>query len=482
MTSIVETAVRVVGSKAIAGISAFNRWRLPERVGPHPLLTGIHQPMTEELTLADLPVSGTIPPELDGRYLRIGPNPIDADPRSYHWFTGDGMVHGIRIADGATRWYRNRWIRSAQVGKATGRAAAPGPRHGGFDTVNTSVVAHAGAAYALVEAGSTPVRLDETMDAQRYSDFEGTLAGSFTAHPHRDPLTGDLHAICYEAIDPGRIRHVVVDADGRVRREVTIPVADGPMIHDCALTRRFVLILDLPITLSLRTVLGGREFPYRWNPAHAARLGLLPRDGGADDIVWIGLDPCFVFHTANAYDLPDGRIVLDAIVYDRMFGPDRGAGDHGPDEGPRGFERWTIDPVARTVERRTLDATPQELPRIDERRVGQPYRYAYVLGLPDRITPELVGEAPLYKHDLETGARAVHAFGAGRVAGEFMFVPRTPDATEDDGWLMGLVVEPGDAGTTLEIIDARAFAGPAIASVRLPHRVPPGFHGTWVPA
>ena len=474
--ALIEGAVRGVSSPVITGIAAFNRWRLPPRDAPHPLLTGIHLPMTEELTLTDISVEGIIPPELDGRYVRIGPNPADPDPRSYHFFTGDGMLHGIRIAGGKAHWYRNRWIRSKAVAKARGTTPAPGPRHI-FDTVNTSILGHAGGAYALVEAGSTPVRFGEALDEQRFDDFGGTLPGSFTAHPRRDPATGELHAICYEATDPNRVRYNVVDTEGHVRRSVVIPVSHGPLIHDCAITGRFVIVLDLPLTLSLRTVISGRGFPYRWNSNHPARVGLLPRDGDAEDMIWIDLDPCFVFHTANAYDLPDGRVVLDVIAYDRMFSDE----NEGPDTNPRGFERWTIDPIARTIVQRMIDDVPQELPQIDERRTGQPYRYAYAMGLPDVIGETLVGEAPLFKHDLEAGSRQSHVFGPGRIAGEFMFVPRGSDTAEDDGWLIGLVIDAGQTSTALEIIDARAIEQAPVAVIRLSHRVPPGIHGTWLP-
>lgn len=475
-TGLVGGVVRAVSSPIISGIASFNRWRLPVLDAPHPLLTGIHQPMTEELTLTDLAVDGVIPPELDGRYIRIGPNPVAPDPRSYHFFAGDGMLHGFRIADGRARWYRNRWIRSTEVAKVLGIAAAPGPRHI-FDTVNTSILGHGGAAFALVEAGSTPVRFGEELDDQSYDDFGGTLPGSFTAHPRRDPDTGELHAICYEANDPNRIRYNVVGTDGRVRRSVIIPVVHGPLIHDCAITARYILILDLPLTLSLKTVMAGHGFPYRWNAGHPARIGLLPREGGGDDVKWLSIDPCFVFHNANAHDLPDGRLVLDVIAYDSMFD----GKNSGPDTLPRGFERWTIDPVAGTVDRAAIDITPQELPRVDERRIGRPYRFAYAMGLPEHIGPTLVGESPLFKHDLETGTRWAHSFGAGEVPGEFVFVPRSADAEEDDGWLIGLVICADVASSALQIIDARQIEQPPVASIRLPHRIPPGIHGAWLP-
>src|ERR1700743_2509849 len=112
MTGVVETAIRTALTKGVTALAAINRARMPAPKGPHPFLTGLHAPMREEKTIEDLGVTGAIPSALDGRYLRIGPNPIPADPRSYHWFTGDGMVHGLRLEGGRARWYRNRWIRS----------------------------------------------------------------------------------------------------------------------------------------------------------------------------------------------------------------------------------------------------------------------------------------------------------------------------------------------------------------------------------
>ena len=110
------------------------------------------------MTITDLAVTGTIPAALDGRYLRIGPNPVTPpNPAAYHWFIGDGMVHGVRLEGGKAMWYRNRWVRSKAVSAALGEPAAPGPRSGMSDTVNTNVLGHAGKTWALVEAGGFPL-------------------------------------------------------------------------------------------------------------------------------------------------------------------------------------------------------------------------------------------------------------------------------------------------------------------------------------
>lgn len=478
MSSPVETAIRATVTKGLGAIAGFNRSRLAARRTSNPYLEGVHRPMDAELTLEDLAVTGSIPPELDGRYVRIGPNPASPPvPAAYHWFVGDGMVHGVRLKAGKALWYRNRWIRSRAVSRALGEPEAPGPRNGLSDTVNTNVLGHAGALWALVEAGGYPVRLGEDLETLAHDPFGGTLKGGFTAHPHLDPDSGEMHAICYEGPELNSIRHVVVSPEGRVTRELSIPVRNGPSIHDCMITRNYVIILDLPVTFSMKTLLAGHPFPYRWNPDHRARVGLLPRTGTADEVIWCDVAPCYVFHPCNGYETDDGKVILDVCAHDTMF-----AGEVlGPNSASTPFERWTIDPAARSVDRRVIDPDGQEFPRPNETRLGKPYRYAYAMALPAGFDAAHPDQTRLFKHDLETGTRQVHDFGAGRLPGEFVFVPRPTAGAEDDGWLMGYVVNLASETTDLVILNADDFEGPPQASIRIPHRIPPGFHGNWAP-
>lgn len=479
MVSAVETAIRSVVTKGVMTIADFNRERLKPPEAPHPFLNGIHSPMTDERTITDLAVTGDIPAELDGRYIRIGPNPASPpNPASYHWFLGDGMVHGVRLKGGRAEWYRNRWIKSNAVAQATGMAAAPGPRHGRSDNVNTNVLGHGGSIWTVVEAGGYPARIDENLETIAYDPFADTLKGSFSAHPHLDPDTGELHAICYEGTDQNTIRHVVVTKDGRVRREEPIRVQHGPSIHDCMITASYVIILDLPVTFSMKRLLSGQGFPYAWNPNHQARVGLLPREGTNDDVVWCDVSPCYVFHPSNAFETEDGTVILDVCAHNSMFAESA----QGPDSEACPFERWTIDPVARTVRRRVLDIDPQEFPRPNENYMGKPYRYAYTLALPRDRDPAFVNSSRIFKQDLVDRQREVHDFGPGRVPGEFVFVPRKAGKTEDDGWLMGYVINIDTETTDLVILDARNFEGSPVASIHIPHRIPPGFHGNWVPS
>jgi carotenoid cleavage dioxygenase len=427
-------------------------------------------PVREEVTAHDLAVTGTIPAELDGRLVRIGPNPITPpDPATHHWFLGTGMVHGVRLRDGRAEWYRNRYVRDADVAAAQGVDRLPGdrPEDG---VVNTHVIGHAGRTFALVEAGSWPIELGDELDSLDRCNFDGTLDGAFAAHPKLDPATGELHAITYNwAWD--HVRHVVVGPDARVRRELRVPLADGPMVHDCAITERFVVLLDLPVTFDMDAAAAGASLPYRWNPSHPPRVGLLPRSGGAEDVQWIEAPLCYVFHTLNAYDLDDGRVVVDLVRHPRMF--DRVT--NAPDEGPPRLERWTIDPAASAVRVTELDDASQEFPRIDERLVGRRHRFGYTATI-DGLTP-----GPTLKHDLDAGTREVHDHGPGRAAMEPVFVPRSADAAEDDGWVLTTVHDATTGLGDVVIVHAQDFTGEPVATIHLPARVPFGFHGSWIP-
>lgn len=276
--------------------------KMRQRVPYHPanpFLEGPFAPVTHESIRTDLAVDGQLPESLDGLYLRIGPNPLKVDnPATYHWFTGEGMVHGVRLREGRAEWYRNRWVGSDAVRETLKQPRTPGPRRGVSDVVNTNVYRHAGRIWASTEAGVLPVELNESLDTVRYGYFDADASRlPFTAHPHEDPRTGALHAICYDATNPRAVQYVVIDAQGRLAHEAAIPVRHGPMIHDCAVSRSQVVVLDLPVTLSWRALLTGASFPYRWNPRHTARVGLIPKGGQASGMRWWSVDPCAVFHT-----------------------------------------------------------------------------------------------------------------------------------------------------------------------------------------
>ena len=443
----------------------------------NPYLAGNFGPVDVETTAVDLPVTGTLPSELRGRYLRNGPNPVTVDdPSRYHWFTGSGMLHGVGIEDGRATWYRNRYVRSDTVTEVKGWPRTPGPRHGMSDgTANTNVISHAGRTFAIVEAGGLPMELDDELGTISSSDFDGTLPGSFTAHPKRDPHTGELHAVVYYW-EWDHIEYVVVGTDARVRKVVDVPVPGKPMVHDCAITETSVLLFDLPCHFDLDLAMHGVTFPYRWNDAFAARVGVLQRDGEAGDVRWCELDdPCYVFHPLNAYDEDDGTIVVDVVRHPAMFSTDF----LGPNEGPTRLERWRLDPAAGKVRSDVISDRYQEFPRHDERLVGRRHRFGYATETESNPAGGIAFSS-LLKIDVDRAETAVHDVGAGRAGMEPVFVPRAPDAAEDDGWVLAYVHDATRDACDLVVLDAQDFTAPPVATVHLPVRVPFGFHGNWI--
>jgi carotenoid cleavage dioxygenase-like enzyme len=145
-------------------------------LGTNTFLHGAFAPVTDEITAFDLPVTGSVPAELNGRYLRNGPNPLGLDDPNYHWFVGAGMVHGVRLRDGRAEWYRNRWVRSQMMAKALGETWPEGPVHADADfAANTHVIQHAGRTLATVEAGALPYELTDELSTVGACDFGGNL-------------------------------------------------------------------------------------------------------------------------------------------------------------------------------------------------------------------------------------------------------------------------------------------------------------------
>ena len=433
-------------------------------------LDGRYAPLPAEVTATELEVIGSLPVELEGRYLRNGPNPMHpVDPATHHWFLGHGMVHGVRLGDGRADWYRAR-----SVGDTSLRAVDGPPAADSLGSPNTNVIGLGARTLAIVEAGGRPVELTYELETLAAYDFDGTLPLGFTAHPKVDPATGDLHAIAYHWTLP-HLQYLVASPDGRVQQVEAIEVPDGPMAHDCSITERWMVVYDLPVTFDLDQAMAGTPFPYRWNDAHQARVGLLPLHGRAQDVRWFEVASCYVFHPLNAYDDGD-QVVLDVARHPRMFD----TSPLGPDDGAPMLWRWTIDTVTGAVTEEQLSDQALEFPRVDERLVGRPHRWGYAVEI-GRDGDENGWGGGLVRIDGKSGATEVIDLGPGRTSGEWVMVPRHADAAEDDGWLMALVHDAGSDRSELVVLPAAdPGAGPE-ARVLLPTRVPVGFHGNWVP-
>ncbi|MFF4895629.1 carotenoid oxygenase family protein [Streptomyces sp. NPDC001068] len=456
---------------------------------PHHL-RGRFAPVPEEREATGLTVRGTLPPELDGRYLRNGPNPRPGEAGG-HWFTGSGMLHGIRLRGGHAEWYRNRWVRTRELAghpfvredRTLDLAATP---------ANTHVIRHAGMVLTLCEAG-LPYWVTEELETVGPYDFGGRLRTAMTAHPKEDPVTGELH-LFGTGFTPPYLAYHRVGAQGELLDSRPVAVPGPTMMHDFAVTEHHIVWMDLPVVFD--PGLAGRGgMPYRWDEEYGARLGTMSRAPGSADVRWYDIDPCYVFHVGNAYEDAHGRIVLDAVRHDpagfrhTWSGMGGSTGFGGPTRfgGPTGFggpagrrepdgspavpsvlHRWTLDPGTGRVAESPLDDRDAEFPTHNETLTGSRHRYLYTVS----------GDG-VAKHDLTTGTRRLHRTPGGRHAGEAVFVPAADGSGEDAGWLLSLVSDDHGGAGGLLVLDARELTQQAV--VELPYPVPAGFHGSWLP-
>ena len=455
----------------------------------NPFLQGNFAPWRMEGDAPDLEVIGELPRDLNGTFYRNGPNPAFEPLGRYHWFDGDGMIHAIRLHEGRAS-YRNRWVQSDGLleERREGRSIYRGLLEMSLteapsfkNTGNTNIVHHAGRLLALMEA-ALPTRLDpETLDTIGVFDFAGRLAGPMTAHPKLDPETGEMLFFGYSPFPP-YLQYHVVDASGALVRSEVIDVAWPSMIHDFAVTRDEVVFILCPLVFSFED-LERRRAPFTWEPERGTRLGVMPRAGTSADVRWFETDASYVFHPMNAYRDGD-EIVVDVSRYDRLlFMSPQASRDpdwQGDDEAR--LHRWRLGLKSGTVKSERLDDRPGEFPRVDERRVGLPNRYGYFAarGADDREAMPVF--SAIRKIDLERGVCETRELGLGNGAGEPLFVPRTAGAAEDDGYVICLAYDRAENRSDFLVLDARNIAGEPIATVRIPHRVPYGFHGNWVPA
>tara|TARA_B100001778_G_scaffold103422_1_gene84391 strand:- start:3416 stop:4807 length:1392 start_codon:yes stop_codon:yes gene_type:complete len=440
----------------------------------NPYMQGNFRPVQEEVTEFELEVSGDIPKELNGRYLRNGPNPFAEVPNNHHWFIGAGMVHGIRLFDGEAKWYRNRYVGSRELSKfrqqedITGRNwnnSSGGP--------NTNVAGFAGKTWAMVEAGGSPVELDYELETIGRNNFDGTLPGAFTAHPKVDPASGEMHAMVYawpQWLD--HVQYVVVATNGQVRKTLDIPLPGMTMMHDMSLTEKYVIIYDQPVIVDMN-LLEKSNFPFAWNPDYGNRVGLLPRQGTANDIVWVDVPLGYAFHPMNAFDNDDGSVTIDLCNYEKMFNTDL-SGPFG-DGLPR-LERWNVNPDSRSISINIIDERANEFPRHLHDVGGQPYRYGYSVS----ISADPADGWQTLKHDLQSGETMVFDHGSGRAGGEAVFVPKQASNEEDAGYLMTFVHDLNNDSAEFVVIDAQNFSRGYVAQVKVPRRIPFGFHGNWV--
>jgi carotenoid cleavage dioxygenase-like enzyme len=470
----------VLGAGAIGAIPAKAAQLAPrkERDGGNPFLEGQFAPVPFEVTEFDLAVTGTIPRDLTGRLLRNGPNVLGLeDPLAHHWLVGDGMVHGVQLRDGKAEWYRSRWVRAKGTAEKLGEPVRGVPAETDFPS-NINVIGFRGKTLALQEGTARPQELTDELYTVGPCDFNGTWAGTMSAHTKLDPGTGELHSVSYDE-STDYVQYVVISAAGEVRSTRKIPMGGTILMHDFALTENYVVLYDQPIVFDLDAMKHGQKIPWVWDTGRPSRVGYFPRAGGA--VTWITVPPSYISHTLNSYD-DGGNIVVDYVEFPAPFSADRLS-----TSAPPALVRWTIDRARRSVRRTQLDDRPQEFPRVPDARVSRKHRYGYTAATADFLrayghgsTPDSAFGNGLVKHDLATGRSQFHRFPKHASASEAVFVPRSGARAEDDGYVLSYVHNPERNASDLVILAAQDFTGKPIAQIHLPSRIPLGLHGSWI--
>ena len=204
----------------------------------------------------------------------------------------------------------------------------------------------------------------------------------------------------------------------------------------------------------------------------------MPRMGTDKDVKWFEIDPCYVFHPLNAF-VDGDEVVCDVGRHASMW---RGSMDNFE---PCYMYRWRFNMKTGAVSETQIDGWSHAFPRVDERLVGLKHRYGWVAGPRSEVVVRGAG-APggdpgvVARYDMTDGSKVVHDLGPHAHPGEFVFVPDSEAAGEDEGWAMGFVHDDATNTTDLVILDASNLSKPAVARVHLPQRVPYGFHGSWV--
>lgn len=449
-----------------------------------------------EADLVDCEVEGTLPPDLDGAFFRVGPDPQYPKPPQHSRdidFDGEGHASMFRIRGGHVD-YRSRYVRT-QRWKAQREARrslfgmyrnpfTDDPSVAGLSrgTANTQLFLHHGKLLVFKE-DSPPVALDpvtlETLDD--YYTFGGALEGqTFTAHPKIDSETGDLIGFGYEArgLATDDVEILSVDKDGRANWHTWVKAPYACMLHDFAVTKSHVAFLTIPVVPDVARMKAGGVH-YSWDGSLPSYLGVLRRGDDGANMRWFPGPPVMCTHVMGAWSEGD-RVFVDmdgAELNQFPFFPPKG--EQYADEGmaPGQIRRFTADlsdPTANSFGMEILfPDIVGVLARQDDRFHTLPYRYGYIL--------RMGATGPTWAMvDHQTGASSVWDPGPGNVPSEMCFVPRSPDAPEGDGYLIGIVARMAEGGRSdLVLVDTKDLAAGPVATIRLPTRIVGQIHGFW---
>ncbi|KAF8051661.1 hypothetical protein N665_1686s0013 [Sinapis alba] len=481
-------------------------------------LSGNFAPVRDETPpVKDLPVvHGFLPECLNGEFVRVGPNPKFDPVAGYHWFDGDGMIHGVRIKDGKAT-YVSRYVKTSRLKQEEFFGAAKFMKIGdlkgflgllmvylqqlrtklkvlddsyGNGTANTALVYHHGKLLALSEADKPyVVKVLEDGDLQTLGmmDYDKRLTHSFTAHPKVDPATGEMFTFGYSHTPP-YLTYRVISEDGIMHDPVPITISEPIMMHDFAITETYAIFMDLPMHFRPKEMVKEKKMVYSFDPTKKARFGVLPRYAKDELMIrWFELPNCFIFHNANAWEEEDEVVLITC----RLENPDLDMVSGNVKEKLENFSNelyeMRFNMKTGSASQKKLSASAVDFPRINECYTGKKQRYVYgtILDSIAKVTGiikfDLHAEAETGKRMLEVGGniKGIYELGQGRYGSEAIYVPREA-GEEDDGYLIFFVHDENTGKSCVNVIDAKTMSAEPVAVVELPHRVPYGFHALFV--
>jgi all-trans-8'-apo-beta-carotenal 15,15'-oxygenase len=477
-----------------SAVSALGKPTAPLFVG------GLTTSLREELRYAPL-VRGRLPHQLCGTLYKNGPGLFErAGVRRRTLLDGDGMISAYRFAHGRVE-FQNRFVRTPkfEAEEAAQRflldtwttpidekTASPGS-----DQAGVTVWPWGERLYAFDE-GNPGWRLDPD-DLRTLGPATFGLAAeqaAVFAHAKQLANSGELtlFGVNYAKL---QYNYLGLDAAHRVIDQRHFAVTDygaPSYMHDWFLTPRYFVLHVMPALIDGAAIAGGSVLrdALRWQRELPSRLLVFRRGETAPPQVF-EMPPTWMWHSANAFELRDARLVLDWVGYDDPYHfVGAGAewesimqGQLKPSGAPGVLRRTVLDLKAKTLAtERFEDIADQEFPVVAPGRAGKPHRYVYLVHEP--------GAGVLYqalaKVDMRTGRTDVFDFGAGLIALEPVFAPRPGGSAEDDGWLLVEVANELTGRAALNVFDARRLADGPIASVQLRHHIPMRFHGRWAGA
>lgn len=470
-------------------------WYLPDAS-----MKGPFAPTLTEGAHEDLTVIGDLPADLNGMYVRNGPNPAHAPHGKYHWFDGDGMLHAVRFRGGRAT-YRNRFVETdgLRAERAAGRALWPGlkdrmpqgvlPDDAMKNVSNTDVKFHAGKLYSMWYRGGAVYTVDPfTLTTLGKLEQDPRLHGlQISAHSRVDEATGEFIFFAY-GNRPPYMHYGVIGPDGSLTTFQEVPLPGPRLPHDCAITPNYTVLHDFPLINNPAALAAGRyslEFRQDW----PTRYAVIPRHGGAP--MWFEFNPRYMLHVANAWEETTARGETEIVMIGTPYAMPRDydgsldvrrllftIGSQGTDYE---LYQWRMNlTTGATREGVVDDILNTEFPMINTAWQGRKNRYTYNVLMGRPRTLEQPHFAGLVKYDLSNGSAVAFHPGEGFWFSEAPFAPRDGAVAEDDGYVVGFVWNGLENRSEVWITDARDISKGPVARVLLPRRVPHGFHSCWV--